>query len=109
MKVRELLSLWEDTASATLTADSYQVKLNIEDAARLKALAEMYPRRHVEELISELLSAALEDVESAMPYVRGERVISHDEEGDPLYEDVGPTPRYLELTRKHRANLSGAH
>jgi hypothetical protein len=24
-----------------------------------------------------------------------------DEMGDPLYEDVGPTPRYLRLTREH--------
>jgi hypothetical protein len=23
-----------------------------------------------------------------------------DEEGDPLYEDIGPTPRYLSLTRE---------
>ena len=24
-----------------------------------------------------------------------------DEQGDPLYEDIGPTPRYLDLTRRH--------
>jgi len=32
-------------------------------------------------------------------------VISTDEQGDPLYEDVGPTPRFMELARKHRRRL----
>ena len=94
MKIRKLLSMWEETANGELTPESYSVRLPVEDAARLKALAEMYPRRHVEELISDLLSGSL-------PYVRGKNIVSVDEQGDPLYEDVGPTPRYLALTRKH--------
>ena len=40
-----------------------------------------------------------------MPYIAGKRVISTDEQGDPLYEDVGPTPRFMELARKHRRRL----
>ena len=32
-----------------------------------------------------------------MPYVPGKKVISTDEQGDPVYEDVGPTPRFMEL------------
>jgi hypothetical protein len=32
-------------------------------------------------------------------------VISTDEQGDPVYEDAGPTPRFMELTRKHRKKL----
>ena len=73
----------------------------IEDAAKLQALAEMYPRRALADIITDLLSAALRDLESSLPYERGNKVVGTDEEGDPLYEDVGPTPRYLDLTRKH--------
>jgi hypothetical protein len=40
-----------------------------------------------------------------MPYVPGERVISTDEQGDPIYEDVGPTPRFMQLAREHRRDL----
>ena len=40
-----------------------------------------------------------------MPYVAGQRVIATDEQGDPVYEDSGPTPRFIELTRKHRRTL----
>jgi hypothetical protein len=56
-------------------------------------------------LLTDLISAALNDLESGFPYVGGNTVIAQDEEGDPLYEDVGPTPRYLALTRKHLQRL----
>jgi len=40
-----------------------------------------------------------------MPYIAGKKVISSDEQGDPIYEDVGLTPRFVELTRKNRKRL----
>ena len=101
MNVQELLCLWESSAKGELSEEQYCVRLPVEAVARLHALAEIYPRRSINELITDLLSAALEEVESSLPYVRGDTVIGVDEEGDPLYEDVGPTPRYLSLTRKH--------
>ena len=30
---------------------------------------------------------------------------STDEQGDPLYEDIGPTPRFLALSRKYLQSL----
>ena len=105
MKIRDLVREWERSASGRLTRETFAVHLDTDDAARLAALGEMYPKRTREELLSELVSAALSELESAFPYVKGSRVIAEDEEGDPLFEDVGPTPRFLELTRKHlRAN-----
>jgi hypothetical protein len=101
MKVRELLSMWDKTAKGELTQEYFSVRLPVEDAAKIHALAEMFPRRNVEEIITDLLSSALHELESGLPYVRGETVVALDEEGDPLYEDVGPTPRYLDLIRKH--------
>ncbi len=113
MNVRDLLSIWEKTAGGELTVEQFAVRLPVEDAARLNALAEMYPRRSPEELITDLLSAALTEVEASLPYVRGSNVVATDEEGDPIYEDVGPTPRFLTLTRKHleryRLNNGGRH
>lgn len=101
MNVRSLLGMWEQTASGALTPAHYTVRLPVEDAARLAALSEMFPRRTVEQLITDLLSAALNDVESSMPYVQGTQVISEDEEGNPIYGDQGPTPRFLTLKQKH--------
>lgn len=111
MKVNELINHWENNASGAITEESWSIRLPVEDAARLQALAEMFPRRSVEGLLTDLISAALNDIESGFPYIGGNNVIARDEEGDPMYEDVGPTPRYLELTRKHmqRANSKDKH
>ncbi len=104
MKVHDLLQLWEETANGQLSQEVFSLRLPIEDVAKLQALAEMYPRRSITDIITDLLSAALSDVESSLPYIRGDQVVARDEEGDPLYEDVGPTPKYLSLTRKHMGN-----
>jgi hypothetical protein len=32
--------------------------------------------------------------------------VALDEQGDPLYEDVGPTPRFLALSRKYLRQFS---
>jgi len=40
-----------------------------------------------------------------MPYVPGQKVISTDEQGDPVYEDAGLTPRFVDLTRRNRKRL----
>lgn len=100
MKIKELLHRWNESANGPLTQEAYEVRLPVEDAARLQALVEMFPRRTINEIITELLSASLNELESALPYIRGDKVVALDEEGDPIYEDIGPTPRYLELSQK---------
>jgi len=105
---KELLESWRERAAAPRAAQTYAVRLPVDDAARLAALADMFPGRTAEQLISELLGVALNEVAAAMPYVAGKRVISTDEQGDPLYEDVGPTPRFMELARAHRRQLAAA-
>lgn len=105
MSVRELIRRWESHASGALTEVSYTVRLPLEDAAKLAALETMYPRRTQEQIITELLSAALRDLEHCLPYEQGARVVTTDEMGDPVYEDIGPTPTFLELSRQHLARL----
>lgn len=99
--ILNLLRQWEVSSGDRLTAQEYRVHLPASDAARIAALAEMYPRRSDIELITDLLTAALDELEAAMPYVPGKLAVSEDEEGNPIYEDVGPTPRFLELSRKY--------
>ncbi|MNN80504.1 hypothetical protein D3C81_1972440 [compost metagenome] len=81
----------------------------MEAAARLAAIIEMYPKRQPEELLGDLIGAALEELERSFPYVKGSTVVATDEEGDPLYEDVGATPRFLALSRQHLHDLSSGH
>lgn len=108
MKIRELAQHWEENAKGRLTKTGYTIHLDVESAARLAAITEMYPKHHPEELLGELIGAALEELETSFPYIKGQRVVATDEEGDPLYEDVGPTPRFLALSRRYLQDMSAA-
>ena len=108
MNFKELLESWRESAAAPRTAQTWAVRLPVDDAARLAALADMFPGRTPEQLLTELLGVALRELIAAMPYVAGQRVISTDEQGDPVYEDAGPTPRFMELARRHRRMLEAA-
>ncbi len=105
MNVRDLLTHWAQEPGERHTQHEYWMQLSARDAARIAALAELFPNKPRQALIGELLSAALDELEAAMPYVPGERVIAEDELGDPMYEDAGLTPRFLELTRRHLEKL----
>ena len=90
------------------TAQEYAIRLNLDDAARLHALAELFPAHTLEEITSDLLQAGLDEIAAAMPYEPGPAIISRDDHGDPVYEDIGLTPRFVELTRKFKKNLQPA-
>jgi uncharacterized protein (UPF0261 family) len=105
VRFKELLEAWRQEASGVRTASEYSVRLPVEDAARLHALAEIFPGRTREQLITELLGAALQEVAASMPYLPGKKVISTDEQGDPLFEDAGLTPRFAELSRSFKKKL----
>ena len=66
-----------------------------------------FPGSRSKSIITDLLHAGLDEIAAAMPYERGPKVISRDDQGDPLYEDIGLTPRFVELTRKFKKNLAG--
>jgi hypothetical protein len=106
MKIRELAKHWEQNAKGRLTKTGYAIHLDVESAARLAAISEMYPKRLPEELLGELIGAALDELETSFPYVKGNHVVATDEEGDPLYEDIGPTPRFLALSRRYLHDLT---
>ncbi|MGB1092068.1 MAG: type 1 pili tip component [Oceanobacter sp.] len=106
MKLDKLLDHWENHFGEQLTTSQYQLPLNVKDAARVEALVEMFPGMTQEQILRDLVNAALNDLAGALPYIAGNQIVSRDEEGFPIYEDVGPTPRFLELTRKHLDTLS---
>lgn len=105
MHIKQLLNEWAGSARQEQPVTRTTLELPLEQAARLLALQEMYPGRTREQLLLDLLRSALDELEAALPYVPGDKIISEDDYGDPIYEDVGPTPRFLALTRKYRAQL----
>jgi hypothetical protein len=108
VKFKSLLDRWKKDPPPTLTAREYAVRLPLDDACRLHALTELFPGRTAEELITDLLHAGLDEIAAAMPYEAGPTIISRDDQGDPVYEDVGLTPRFVELTRKIKKSLKAS-
>jgi hypothetical protein len=105
VKFKPLLDRWKKAAVPVRTARKYAVRLPVDDAAKLLALAELFPGRSIDDIVTDLLGAGLDEIAAAMPYEKGPKEISRDDHGDPVYEDVGLTPRFIELTRKFKKNL----
>ena len=102
MHVKELLNEWASTARINNPVMSLNLQLPLELSAQLLALKDMYPGRTLEQLLFDLLTAAIDELKETLPYQQGNKVISEDEYGDPMYEDIGLTPRFLELTEYYR-------
>ncbi|MGI9301437.1 MAG: type 1 pili tip component [Gammaproteobacteria bacterium] len=107
MKTKELLKRWQEHDSERRTAREFSMPLPIHDAARVMALVEMFPGREEASIIGDLLGVALDELDAAFPYVRGNRVVTSDEFGDPIYEDDGQAPRFRDLTAKYSRLLEG--
>jgi hypothetical protein len=105
VKFKPLLDRWKKEPLPVRTAKEYSMRLDLDDAARLHALAELFPGQPIEAIVTDLLHAAIDEIAAAMPYERGPKVISRDDHGDPVYEDVGMTPRFVELSRRFKKTL----
>ncbi len=73
MKIRELAQHWEQNAAGTLSPTGHVLHLDLESEARLAALIDMYPKRTAEELLGELVAAALEELEASFPMCKAAR------------------------------------
>jgi len=105
VKFKSLLERWGKDLPPARTAQEYAVRLPLDDAARLHALGQLFPGRTIEEIVTDLLHVSLDSIEAAMPYERGPKIISRDDHGDPVFEDIGMTPRFVDLTRKFKKTL----
>ncbi len=105
MSFKSLLDAWSAEQKPVTTRETYNVNLDVNDAAKVHALTEMFPGVDRERIITDLLSMALDNLEAAIPYEPGTRIIREDDQGDPIYEDAGLTPHFLELVKKHLETL----
>lgn len=105
MNVRDLMSSWESASHKTGADQTFELKLSLKDAARIEALVGLYKGLNRDEVLSQLVGVALDEVERQMPYKQGKKVVCHDELGDPMYEDVGLTPRYLKLRHEYAQTI----
>ncbi len=101
MKIRQLLEHWHSAGGHPSAKTTLTIELPVHDAARLFALATMFPALKTEEITASLIHSALDEVQEAFPYVNGSKQVGEDEVGNPIYEDIGHTPQFLALVQQY--------
>ncbi|MFT5720297.1 MAG: hypothetical protein ACI9W6_000587 [Motiliproteus sp.] len=96
--ISNMLLAWQQHTTKHLPRVGYQVAIDKDDVRKIEALAELY-QLPLNDIIANLVSCSIKEVEQKMPYVQGNRIIRM-EEGEPVYEDIGYTPRYLEIKQR---------
>jgi hypothetical protein len=105
MKIKDLVDYWDKHAQGRLTRDAYFANLSDQHRKRLEKLAVLYPMKSSQNLMRDLISAALDELETSFPYVQGSKVVAFDEDGFEIYGDNGMTPRFISLGQKQIQKL----
>lgn len=101
MKASDLVTVWSAPDNSRLTTKQYSFRLPVHVAARLAALEELYPTKSRTQLVGDLLSTAIDEVEAKLPSFAGAPAGEHPETGESIYEESGPIARYRILANKH--------
>lgn len=104
IEAKDLLKFWSTPDNARLTAKQMSIRLPVHVAAKISALAEMFPNKTKTEIIGDLLTAALEQLAGALssePYSEEEREAAQE------YPDTewGDRALYSRLVAKHLKEL----
>lgn len=67
MKVTDLPKHWQEAKQSADRTHDYNLRLPLEDAARVAALAEMYPDRSEADILNDMIAAALDDLAESTP------------------------------------------
>ena len=94
----DLLDQWESRARKVNSRQDETLSIYKGDSIKLEALARMY-KLSKDDVVATLIHEALKELEAKMPYVQGSKVIRI-EDGEEVYEDAGPMPRYLAEQKK---------
>lgn len=117
MKTAHLHDLWASPDNSRLTSKQFSFRLPVHVAAKIAALCEIYPHKNRTQIVADLLSSALDDLEKSLPQELGEP-ISHEEESierkvaehqgydyKPLFHLGGPRGKFRHVANRHFAEL----
>lgn len=104
-KASELHKFWSLPDNSRLTSKQYSFRLPVHVAAKIAALCDMYPQKVRTEIVGDLLSTAIDDLISGMPFVEGKALGIDPESRAEIFEDVGPRSQFWKLADKHYKEL----
>jgi hypothetical protein len=105
MKSSDLHNLWSAPDNSRITSKQFSFRLPVHVAAKLAALAEMYPQKTRTEIVGDLLSTAIDEVAKAMPSYDGKIIGRVPETGEEIYDQYGPSVTFWTLADKYYKEL----
>lgn len=113
MKSSSLHDVWASPDNTRLTPKQYSFRLPIHVAAKIAALCEMYPQKSRTQIIADLLTFALDDLEQNLPMELGDPISGEDEHNErmlaeyeqrdyvPIFSVAGPRARFRWTSNRH--------
>ena len=113
MKAANLHDVWASPDNTRLTPKQYSFRLPIHVAAKIAALCDMYPQKSRTQIIADLLTSALEELEQNMPMAVGYAISDEEEDNErwmadhigetfvPLFHMGGPRAKFRSLANEH--------
>lgn len=89
MKTDQLHDLWTSPDNSRLTTKQFSFRLPVHIAAKIAALCEIYPQKNRTQIVADLLTTALDDLEKSLPECAGERV--EEDMEDHIAQETGIT------------------
>jgi hypothetical protein len=113
MKAGQLHDLWASPDNTRLTSKQFSFRLPVHIAAKIAALCEIYPQKNRTQIVADLLTTALDELEKNLPECAGERAEKSIEEHiametgeyEPLYYMGGVRARFQEVANRHYREL----
>lgn len=114
MKTEHLHDLWAGPDNSRLTTKQFSFRLPVHIAAKIAALCEIYPQKNRTQIVADLLTSSLNDLEEKLPMALGEQadpglgeLIAR--ESNERYEDLyymgGPRGKFRRIANHHYFEL----
>jgi hypothetical protein len=117
MKTEHLHDIWASPDNTRLTSKQFSFRFPVHIAAKIATLCEMYPTKNRTQIVADLLTAALDDLEKNLPEEMGgeltgeerniEQMIARREgyEYEPSYSIAGARARFRNTANRHYLEL----
>lgn len=117
MKTSHLHDMWASPDNSRLTSKQFSFRLPVHIASKIAALCEIYPQKNRTQIVADLLTAALDDLENNLPEALGSPLDvedqhyarmaaeDHGEKYEEIYTLGGARGRFRNIANKHYDEL----
>lgn len=117
MKANQLHDLWASPDNTRLTSKQFSFRLPVHIAAKIAALCEIYPQKNRTQIVADLLTTALDELERNLPEELGsplspdsqshlaEEAAINGEEFEPYYTLAGMRAIFRNTANRHFVEL----